>query len=1055
GAAKEGSARVRGTVNVAGLSQKPDAKTPRIILADATVDLDNIDARAFAPTAPAIRASADMAVHASAVPAGIEISFVAQRQVLDPTIEDPFKKKVVTSTGQTIVSLDGKALIKNGGGIAAVGNASVSIERTRADLGFKIDTGPTWSKASVVAHVVVPALSELRIVKSPVRGSVELDLMADADLAANTFVASGQLRGTELRKDNARIATVVVDLAAQGSFVNPAFSAKVTAPTLEILDPKNPNAKPMVSDLVLDVFGTQKAIAVATKFTTAKDQKIELTTHVVPTSTGVRIVGLDAKLARDLFRAEVKVKELVVDNGDYKLTGFRMSSTGGGLRIDGSWSPKKHLFDLDIASTELDLGTLAYAGGFDIGKMQSTVTIEGKLKTVPKKLRPDGSDGPTDTNGMLSVQLDAPTGKPKTKAYKSNDPVLVGHLKIHAKGSVQLPGVVPAPTPKVGAYEGNVEIDIDDRLVKIGLDAEVRDLMKLAVHGGGALAGRYDDPQSWKDAVGHLALSIPDIDLAQVAKYVVDLQGKPLPFDITGNASLYAQLLRPDALLPPMGSASISGKKVTIHTPTLALEPMDFDLRTRLARADDKDKAKDSMMLSLGGEVRDSVGALVKLEASTVATWTKMQALATGTIADPKAFLSEVPVFARVVVPKRAVNTFPAIVRSAIPVDGDLFASVELDGSMGAPKLSLDTQLSNVKAGTGEPHTLSVKGDYDGKLAKVHAWVMADKAKGDPRLTADAEVKVESKDLLAPANPDAPLPWTAKADVAIKGLPLAMLSSLSAVQVSGVAYGEVHVDHINDPAAKSASVDAKLDIDSFVIADSTFEKASLEAKVDDVHATAKLVLEGESGNAHATVDVPLQWKTALSPAIAPGGKIVAALDAKNFRLRTIEPFATPFDALDGYVDADVKVSMIPKGKDGFDGGATGTVKLRDGVMIVGAVGERWEGVSGEIGITPQKIEIKTFTLHGRTGEATVAGNVTMVGLTPQQLHAQLDAKRFPFATNGVPVGSLSGRVVLDGDFTKKEGYDFLVTIDPMTVDLAATSGKHPQDLEPEPSIVIM
>ena len=362
-----------------------------------------------------------------------------------------------------------------------------------------------------------------------------------------------------------------------------------------------------------------------------------------------------------------------------------------------------------------------------------------------------------------------------------------------------------------------------------------------------------------------------------------------------------------------------------------------------------------------------------------------------------------------------------------------------------------------MKAGTGEPHVLVIKGDYDGKVATVHAGLAAQQQGAEAKLTADAEVKVNSNDLLAPAAPGAALPWTAKADVALKGLPLAMLSSLSAVQVSGVAYGEVHVDHVNDPAAKSATVDAKLDVDSLTIGDSAFDKASVTATVDEKHATAKLALEGESGNAHANVDVPLQWKTALSPGLAPGAKIAGSFDAKDFRLRTIEPFATPFDALDGYLDADVKISLTPPkpGSTDLDGGATGTIKLRDGVMIVSAIGERWDGVGGQIDITPQKIDVKQLTLKGPNGHATVTANATMAGLMPQKLHVQLDAKRFPFATNGVPVGALSGKVVVDGDMTKKEGADFVVTIDPMTVDLAATSGKHPQDLEPEPSVVIL
>src|SRR5262249_35904859 len=155
-------------------------------------------------------------------------------------------------------------------------------------------------------------------------------------------------------------------------------------------------------------------------------------------------------------------------------------------------------------------------------------------------------------------------------------------------------------------------------------------------------------------------------------------------------------------------------------------------------------------------------------------------------------------------------------------------------------------------------------------------------------------------------------------------------------------FGEVHVDHVDDPNARAATVKVDLDVDGLRMGDAVFDTTKITATVDEKHAAADVELSGESGSLSAKADVPLVWKNAASPALAPNARLPAPVVTKHLRMRIAEPFVAALDQLDGYLDAQLDVDVTPKtvnGKTTMTGGANGPLKIRDGVVIVGALGE--------------------------------------------------------------------------------------------------------------------
>jgi autotransporter translocation and assembly factor TamB len=744
--------------------------------------------------------------------------------------------------------------------------------------------------------------------------------------------------------------------------------------------------------------GTKRAIGVHATVETTKEQSIALDAHVVPNAKGTRIVGLDADLRRRHFRARLHVAEIASANGRWTVDGFRLSSTAGGLRLDGSFAPRRHALDLDVASTELDVDELAFGLGLDPGALQLAMKIDASLHTHARSLR--------------------------------------GAIEIAAKGAL-----------KDEAIDGALSFHIDDRDVKASAHGKLEDWLGVVLSGDGKLGGPWDEPRAWRDIVGEGELHVARVDLQKLAGLVRDLSDAPSSAHMAGAVSLDAKLVRDDASLPPMGTIALIGERVKIAMGTLAFDPIDARVTLKMEHDDDASKPKDEVNVSLEAFAQDAVGKLVALDASTHTRWASLVDLGDG--GGLAQTTLDLPLQAHLDVPTRAIRKLPSTLRSLLPIDGAIGVKVSLDGTLRTPDVTVDATVAHVPSSPRTTHTLALHATYDGALAKIAGTVTRDAAAPTDARELDAaiEIGLRETDLLDGGGPPA---WTAKIDATFDGLPLAMVSGLASEAISGRVYGEAHADHLHDPSAKSPTANAKLDVHDLVIGEAGFETTTLVANVDDTHAALDLAVSGrKSGKLHVQAEAPLRWKNALSPALATNGKMHATLDSESFALCVLEPVVTAFDRLDGRLDANLTLDVDAA----MRGGVAGTAKIHDGVAILGAVGEPWKNVTGEIHFSPTAIDVPKLTLDGMTGSAELHAHADVAGLSPKSFHVELSPDRLPFATDGVPVGALTGKIVADGKIDPK-ATTIALKIDPLTVDLAPSSDKRPQDLSVDPSIVV-
>lgn len=928
------------------------------------------------------------------------------------------------------LAVDARALIEPNRALQASGTLNAGLGRAKADVGFHVTKHGKDGAAHATIGASVPAVEELRALhQQPIKGRVDLEGAADVDLGKQTFALTARAHALGFHHPSIAMPNGAVALQAEGTVAEPKFVAAVAAHQL-VLSPgeKNPYR---LHDVDVRVAGTPKLVAVTGKLSTDAGQHLALSTHLSPTPTGARLVGTKLHVDRGAFVAELDVKEVSLAGGALAVSGLRMSSTAGGLRLDAAYDPKRHRITLNARSTPLDLPLLMHGAGLEDLGIRGTLTIDSRLATIPRKSPLDGSEA-----GILRLSDDAPRA-PKVPTVTS--PYLTGHLELDLDN-----GYVPS----VGEVNAHVDVDVEDRLVLGDVGVAIKDLVRIGVHGGALANGRIDDPKSWADAAGHVDLRIPSVDLAKVAAFLAKRSPASPPPQLAGLVDIDGHLERRVGDAAPTGWLTFDTHGLAMLSGATRLEGIDLRLRAALEGEHDEDggvRTDKPVKVYAVAEARDDKGPLLVVHAGTEGAWSKIKSAGSA--------LGDLPLHFDLVAAPRDIDLYPRSIAKLMPVHGKLGLAGHGEGTIGEPKLELCARLEEIGSAEGAVHDADVTLTYDGALAKLRTVVVGRKTPDQPLLGLDAEVRIKATDLLSGGV----VPWTAKLDAKLENLPLDLLVVDSGI--GGKAGGELHVDHINDPAAGAATIDGRIDVEKLTVGDAVFDETYLKVKVDETAAVAELAVHGKDGKLDGKARVPLTWKNAASPSIATGATIDATLDATDLRLKIAEPFVPALDALDGKLNAHVTAKMTKNADGHFTDTLAGKLTLREGVVIADAVGERWEHVEADLRFHNNRIDLPKLELRGRTGgTAKLSGHATLDGFMPSGFHARVDTKRFSFASEGVRVGDITGTIVVDGKTVarddKRTQMIVDVTLDDMTIDLAAEAGKQVQQLDADPSILV-
>ncbi len=1018
-------AMIDGAIDLDGLGATPNAKLPRVALAEASLHLRGVDPATFVPGAPSLGVSSDLLARAVKTTRGTEIDV------------DGDASTTIDGHGGNL-DIQATALIGKNDAIDASGKVRAKLGRNDAALAFDAHKRGAAGTAHADFTASASELAELRALHGqPLRGRVDLSGAADLDFGAQTLSMSARVHAIGLSHPSVAIPEGVVSLDVDGPLKKPTFTAGVVAEQI-VLSPTVPDPH-RLHEVDLKATGTPDLVAVEGKFGTDANQRVVLSTHIAPTSGGARIAGTKLRLARDTFAGELAVNEVTLDRGAVTITGLRLSSTAGGLRLDGAFDPKRHHVTINAASTPLDLAALAHGAGVEVEGLRGTLTVDAKIATIPvdRAKLVTGNE-----SGILQVDPnDAPL---RATAPVATAPYVTGHVKLDLDDG-QL--------PSIGGVDAHIDVDVEDRLVAGDVAVAMKDLARVALHGAALVPGRLDDLRAWRDASTHVDLRIPDVDLQKVSAFLA--RQAPEGSQVTqyaGIVDVVGHVERRHKNAPPTGFLELDTHGLALESGGTRIEGIDLRVRAGMeGEHDDGGELRADAPVRVFGiaEARDDKGPLAIVHVGTEGAWDKLRKAGDA--------IADLPFALNVIVPPRELDRMPQGVGGAVPLHGTLAVGGHGEGTLGAPKIDLRARLEGIAGNNGSLNDADVTITYDGALAKLGASLTNRKDVSHELLSLDGELRLSAMDVLSGGK----IPWTAKLDAKFDGAPLELLAVDGGV--TGALRGEVHIDHVNDPAAKAATVDGRIDIDKFKVGNTLFEESYVVMKVDEHAATATVRVHGTDGTLDGRASVPLVWANAASPAIAPGAAVDAALDADNFRLRVVEPFVMAVDALDGRLDAHLVAHLRkkpqPDGDGTYEGAPEGTITLREGVVVADAVGERWDHIAADMKLQNGRLELPKLELRGRRkGRATISGWATLDGVMPKTFHVDVDAKRFSFAQEGVRVGDISGKIAVDGKTVRRpdrrKEMQIDVKLDPLTIDLAAEAGKQVQPLDNDPTIIV-
>ncbi|MEY2931458.1 MAG: hypothetical protein RL033_2207, partial [Pseudomonadota bacterium] len=139
------------------------------------------------------------------------------------------------------------------------------------------------------------------------------------------------------------------------------------------------------------------------------------------------------------------------------------------------------------------------------------------------------------------------------------------------------------------------------------------------------------------------------------------------------------------------------------------------------------------------------------------------------------------------------------------------------------------------------------------------------------------------------------------------------------------------------------------------------------------------------------------------------GKLSGSVEAHELRLAALGPLVEgSVSELDGKLDANLQASL-----EGDQTRVTGRATLRDGVLHMPSVGQRFSDISAELSVSPGSLRIDKLQARGLSGGFEASAQAKLDGLTPSSAEAELRIKedqQLPLTVEGESLGDVWGTV---------------------------------------------
>jgi translocation and assembly module TamB len=413
------------------------------------------------------------------------------------------------------------------------------------------------------------------------------------------------------------------------------------------------------------------------------------------------------------------------------------------------------------------------------------------------------------------------------------------------------------------------------------------------------------------------------------------------------------------------------------------------------------DAGLDGGVADVRGKLFDQQGDLVTWNAA----WRELPEQRA--LAIPASAFLRAPFQAELKVPSRALEQLPATIRPN-DIEGNLALSVNADGSLNDPRVRAKGTLARFTPASERKRRAHLDVDLDAEYAPAGGRIGVTAERTARQATAKQKVlALESHwsgDVRQLAGAiDGKSPVLADLDLDLNEFPVGVVPLLQQHHVRGRVSGKARL--------KDFGKDANLDVDL-----RTRELAVERLVVGELHAAVRgrqgqleltTEIDGKGGQASARVNAPLVWGNRVVP--SSDGPIDGSLQTRQLRLSALLPMLEgSLSELDGKLDSDFKASIR-----GGESQLTGHASLRDGVIQMPAVGQRFSKIDADVQVNPGELRIENVKARGVSGGFEAQAIAKLVGLVPASAQASVKIKeddKLPLTLEGEAMGDIWGNL---------------------------------------------
>ncbi|HEU4579154.1 MAG TPA: translocation/assembly module TamB domain-containing protein [Polyangiaceae bacterium] len=372
----------------------------------------------------------------------------------------------------------------------------------------------------------------------------------------------------------------------------------------------------------------------------------------------------------------------------------------------------------------------------------------------------------------------------------------------------------------------------------------------------------------------------------------------------------------------------------------------------------------------------------------------------------PASVFVRAPFQAQLHMPSRELERLPPTIRPN-DIEGDLALSMDAEGTLQDPRVLAHATLARFTPASERKRKAHLDLNIDAEYATAGGrfGVKADHTSN--RAQAQTVLELESRwsgdaRRLAGAT-DGKSPIQADLDLDLNEFPLGVVPLLQQNHVRGRVSGKARL--------KGFGRDASLDVDlrTRELAVERLVMGELHAGVRGRQGQLELTSEinGRAGQASARVNAPLVWGDRVVP--STDGRMEGTLETSQLRLSALLPLLEgSLSELDGKLDSNFKASI-----GGGESQLTGHASLRDGVIHMPALGQRFSKIEAEVNAGPGEVRIENVKARGVSGGFEAQAVAKLVGLVPASAEASLKIKeddKLPLTIEGEAMGDIWGNL---------------------------------------------